>query len=141
MTSPISGPIAPENNPPINPQYYEPSKFNISAITLGLTTTITTSVANNFVIGQNVRTIIPINYGTRQLNEQSSLVISLPSSTQVVVNIDSRAYDTFISNPSGQKTPAQIIPIGDFNSGNINSSGIVNEGLFIPGSFINISPA
>ena len=140
MSGTITGPIAYLNNLPIESQFYEPSKFNISAITLGKTTTITTSIDNNFVVGQNIRTIIPLNYGTYQLNGQSALVVALPAANQVRINIDSSLYDTFISNPLGQKTPAQIIPIGDFNSGNINSSGRVNTGTFIPGSFINISP-
>ena len=140
MASPVTGPIPPESNPPIQPYFYAPSQFNISAITLGQTTTITTSVNNNFVVGQNVRTIIPWNYGTRQLNEQSALVISLPAANQVEINIDSSRYDSFISNPAGPKTQAQILPIGDFNSGNINSSGNLVLATGIPGSFENISP-
>jgi len=76
----------------------------------------------------------------RQLNGVSALVISKPNEDQVVINVDSRFFDSFIFNPPGQKTPAQIIPIGDFNSGKINESGRINQGTFIPGSFINISP-
>ena len=140
MSFPFPGPIPPETNPPIQAYFYEPSQFNISAITLGQTTTITTSVNNNFVVGQNVRTVIPWNYGTRQLNEQSGLVIALPAANQVTINIDSSKYDSFISNPLGPTTPAQIMPIGDFNSGNINSSGNLVLGTGIPGAFINISP-
>lgn len=140
MSGTITGPIAYLNNLPIEPQFYAPSKYDISAITLGQTTTITTSEDHNYVVGQNIRTIIPLNYGTYQLNGRQALVISLPAADQVEINIDSKLYDSFISNPAGQKTPAQIIPIGDFNSGNINSSGRINNKTFIPGSFVNISP-
>jgi len=140
MSGTITGPIAYLNNLPIESQFYEPSKFNITAITLGKTTIITTATDNNYVVGQNIRTIIPLNYGTYQLNGRQALVVSLPAADQVEINIDSTLYDSFIFNPPGQKTPAQIIPIGDFNSGKINNSGRVNTGTFIPGSFINISP-
>jgi hypothetical protein len=137
----IFGPIAPENNPPIEPQFYSPSLFNISAITLGHTTTITTVLDNNFVVGQLVRIIMPIYFGCRQLNEQTGIVISIPAANQVVLNIDSTLYDTFVANPTSDTTQPQIIPIGDFNSGLINNNGRIQlNSVTIPGAFINISP-
>lgn len=99
-TGVISYPIPAYQNVPINAQYYQPSRFVITAITLGLTTTVTTSTAHNYVIGQEVRFIIPIPYGSFQLNEQTGYVISIPSITQVVVSINSlRNVDTFNANP------------------------------------------
>lgn len=136
----IVGPIAPESNPPINPQYYKPRRFIISAIALGKTTTVTTSITNDFVIGQEVRLLIPLSFGSYELNEVTGIVLSVPSSTQVVINIDSsRNVNPFVS--SSATTKAQIIPIGDINSGQINSSGRVSNITYINGSFINISPA
>lgn len=137
----LSGPQPAQNNPPINPQYYEPSRFVISAITRGSTTTVTTSEDNNYVVGQEVRLVIPKFYGIYQINEQTGIVISQPTSTQLVINIDSRTYDAFISVPVSDAQSPQILAIGDVNSGVINSSGRVNIGTFIPGSFIDISPA
>lgn len=136
----ISGPIAYLNNVPINPEFYSPRRNLIAAITFGLTTSITTAKDNLFVVGQNVRLIVPKAFGTAELNEVEALIIEKPSNDTVVVNIDSRFLNTFIPSPSGQKTPSQIIPIGDFNSGFINNSGNLNAGTHIPGSFINISP-
>lgn len=134
----ISYPIPAYSNVPIEPQFYQPSRFVITAITLGQTTTITTSVDHNYVIGQLVRLIIPPPYGTRQLNERQGYVISIPSPTQVVLNIASIGMDAFIS--SSFPTQAQIIAIGDIGNGDINTNGRTQNITYIPGSFINISP-
>ena len=135
----ISYPIPSYSNVAIEAQFYQPRQYFISAISLGQTTTITTSVDNDFVIGQEVRLIIPPSFGTRQLNNQTAFVISIPSADQVVLNIPSVGMDAFIS--SSATTKAQIIPIGDISMGVINGNGRANQQTYIPGSFINISPA
>lgn len=134
----ISFPIPAYQNLPIEAQYYKPSRFVISAITLGQTTIVTTTIDMNYVIGQLVRFIIPPSFGTRQLNEQEGYVIAIPASNQVEVDISSAFMDNFIS--SSATTQAQILAIGDVNSGVTNSNGRTQNGTFIPGSFINISP-
>jgi hypothetical protein len=136
---PITGPIAPYNNVPIQPQWFQPSQFFISNITLGVNTTITTTTDMNYVIGQQVRLIIPFFFGCRQLNEKTGVVISIPASNQVITNIDSaQNVDAFTASAS--TTQPQIMAIGDVNTGVINSNGILITGTFIPGSFQNISP-
>lgn len=141
-----SGPIAPQRNPPIHPEFYQPSEFVITAIGLGASTTVTTAVspfgvANNYVVGQLVRFIIPPTFGTTQLNQQTGYVISIPGANQVIVNINtSQNYNAFIASPTYGPTPPQLIPLGDINSGAINSTGRTANGTYIPGSFINISP-
>jgi len=138
----ITGPIALYNNPPINPQFFQPWGFTISNISLGATTTVTLTIPSitdlNFVVGQLVRFLIPPTFGCRQLNQQEGYVISIPNSTDVEIDIDSSAFDAYVA--SSQPTKAQLIPVGDINSGQINASGRVNNITFIPGSFINISP-
>lgn len=135
---PYSGPIALGNNYPINANYYLPQVFFISAITLGQTTTVTTTQNNDYVIGQECRLIIPQSNGCRQLNEKTGIVISIPSPNQVVLNIDSsRNVDPFASSSS--PTQPQILAIGDINQGQINT-GRSNNLTFVPGSFINVSP-
>lgn len=134
----IFGPIAPENNPPIHPEYYLPRVFDISAITLGQTTIVTTSVNHNYVIGQTIRLLIPPSYGAFQLNGQQGNVIAIPAANQVTVTINSTQSNAFFIGPT--TTPAQIIAIGDVNTGPINAQGRINNGTFIPGSFIDISP-
>jgi hypothetical protein len=144
-TSVLNGPIAPENNPPIEPQNFQPSVFPITAISYGINTTVTTGtafgVSNNYVIGQLVRFHIPTMYGAQQLDGQSAYVIGIPGSNRVTVGINtSSGYNSFIPSPSYGPTPPQISAIGDTNSGPINASGRVNLGTTIQGSFINISP-
>ena len=136
----ISYPIPPYQNVPIEPQYYQPSRFVIYSVTLGQETIITTSVNHNYVIGQLVRLIIPAAFGCFQLNESKGYVLSIPSSNQVLVSIDSSVnVDHFIASSSTAVFP-QILAIGDVNSGQTNANGINSTLTYIPGSFINISP-
>lgn len=145
----ISGPVAPFSNLPIEPQFFQPSQFPITEITFGVTTIVTMSngtnnVAPNYVIGQLIRLVIPQKYGSGQLNGIKGFVISIPSSSQVEIDIYSIGTDPFIASPTflpGQsQTPAQILAIGDVSSGQINSNGRINLETTIPGAFENISP-
>ena len=215
LTGVVSYPVPPYSNPPIEPQFYQPSRFVIAAITMGQTTTITTTTDHNYVVGQLVRLIIPILFGSYQLNEVQGYVLSIPSTTSVVVDIKSTQVNAFIASPytatitnitnsltavvtannaflrgnsiifsqvggmaqingltgyiqtvsptgftisintsgfsaySGggvaslfavPQTQAQIMAIGDINSGIISNTGTVMTSTNIPGSFINISP-
>lgn len=137
-----NGPTAAYNNPPINPQYYQPRRFEIVNITLGILTIVTTQVDHDYVVGQQVRLIVSQSYGSYQLNEVEGMVIEIPADNEVVLNIDSsQNVNPFIPSPAyGSVTVPQILAIGQFNSGQINTGRSGNL-TFIPGSFINISPA
>lgn len=139
--STFSGPVPPESNPPIKPQYFKPKRYVISAITQGTNTTITTAVDNDYAVGQLVRLLIPFTYGAGQLSKQTGYIVAIPAPNQVVVNINSLNTEPFIPSPSYGPTPPQIIAIGDTNTGPTNSHGRVNNITYIDGSFINISPA
>lgn len=132
------GPIAPQNNPTIEPENFKPSVFVISAISMGQTTTITTSTDNNYVIGQQVRLLIPTPFGAYGLNNAIGYVISLPASNQATINISSAGMDAFVASPIYYTTSPQVIAVGDFNSGVISSTGRITSTV-IPGSFQNIS--
>ncbi len=135
----IVGPVPPFNNPAIQAYYYQPSVFDISAVSLGALTTISTSVNHNYVIGQLIRLIIPPSFGCRQLNERQGQVVSIPAANQVIVNIDSsQNVDSYIA--SSATTVAQILAIGDISNGYTSSTGINIPSVTIPGAFINISP-
>ncbi len=135
----ISYPIPIYQNVPIHAEYYQPNRFVITAITLGQSTTVTTSIDHNFVIGQEVRLLIPANCGSYQLNEEKGYVISIPSVTQVIIDIDSSVnVNAFISG-TGICNP-QILAIGDINQGQTNSNGPLLTLPYIPGSFLDISP-
>ncbi len=127
------------------PQYYQPSQFFISAITLGNPTIITTTEDNNYVVGQLVRLLIPSGYGSVQLNGVEGYVVAIPAANQVTVNINSFGANAFI-NAASKFQQAQIIAVGDVNTGVTSSNGLnilptgFNLNTAIPGSFINISP-
>lgn len=129
-TTVISYPIPAYSNPAIESQFYEPSRFIISAITLGITTSITTSVAHNYVVGQQVRLLIPSGYGCTQLNYSSGYVTSVPTSTSAVVDIDSSKANLFISTPFTATITAAT---------KANPCVITASNHFVPGNIILIS--
>ena len=93
----------------------------------------------NYVVGQECRLIIPPTFGCRQLNNQTGFVLSLPAPDQVVLSIDSsKNVDPYTS--SSATTVAQILAIGDVNTGPTNAQGNMVTSTLVPGSFQNISP-
>lgn len=137
----IVGPIALYANVPIQPQYYTPWRFVISAISLGPTTTVTMTIPAittlTYVVGQLIRLIIPPTFGCRQLNGQTAYVIAVTQPNQVTLALNSIGANPYIA--SSQPTPAQILAVGDVNSGPTNI-GRQNNQTYISGSFINVSP-
>lgn len=118
------------------PYLYFPGTTYISAITLGTTTTIDTTDAHNFVVGQQVAFRIPSQWGTTQLNSLPNIiipgsplygyVIAVTDYNTVVVNIDSTAYTAFNSNQTVASVPGlsfpQIVAVGDVNTGGVQIS-------------------
>lgn len=146
---PYRGPIALFNNLPINAQFYQPNQFFISNISNGVTTTVTTTVNHNYVVGQLCRLNIPSTFTpvvglaqngnvAYQFNGVSGYVLSIPNPNQVVLNINSTNFDTFVTTTQPQQP--QIIAIGDISFGNTNASGNLNTSTSIPGAYVNISP-
>lgn len=139
----IIGPIALYSNPPIEPQYFQPWRFVISGVTLGNPTIFTLTIPAitdlSYVVGQLVRIIIPETFGCRQLNGQTGYVLTVTQPNQISVGINSSlGVDPYVA--SSATTPAQVLAIGDINSGAINASGPFATGTYIPGSFIDVSP-
>jgi len=139
MGTVISYPTPLYRNPPIQPEFFKPSRFVISNVSLGQTTTVTTSEEHNYVISQQVKLLIPAQFGCFQLNNSFGYVVSIPSTTQVEITIDSSTNVNQYIAATSKQSP-QIIAIGDVSSGQINSNGRLNLNLYIPGSFTNISP-
>ncbi len=118
------------------PYIYFPGTSFISAITLGTTTTIDTTDAHNFVVGQEVAFRIPQQWGTVELNSLPNIfipgspvygyVIAVTDYNTVIVNIDSSAYTAFNSNPTVASVPGlsypQIVAVGDVNTGGVQIS-------------------
>ena len=122
------------------PYLYFPGTSVISAITTGATTTVVTTGAHNFLVGQEVAFRIPSAWGTTQLNSLPNstipgsptygFVVSVTDYKTVVVNINSTGYTAFNSNPTVASVPgsqfAQIVAVGDVNTGGVViSSGSV----------------
>lgn len=122
------------------PYLYAPGANIISGITLGSTTTIDTTSAHNFVVGQEVAFRVPTQWGTTQLNSLPNstipgspiygYVVSVTDYNTVVVNINSASYTAFNSNQTVASTSglsyAQIVAVGDVNTGGVPiSSGSV----------------
>lgn len=118
------------------PVLYAPNEIVISSITLGATTTISTTAPSNVVVGQEVAFRIPAPWGTTQLNSLPNAVIpgspiygyvvSVTNSTTFVVNINSTAFTAFNTNQTfasypGLKFP-QVVSVGDVNTGGLTIS-------------------
>lgn len=132
------------------PYLYAPGASVISNITFGATTTIDTTTAHNFVVGQEVAIRIPNiaglttpAWGPTQLNSLPNTtipgspiygyVISVTDYNTVVVNINSTGYTAFNVNfpfASFKTTPAQIVAVGDVNTGGVQIS--LNSALYPP---------
>ena len=142
MSNPFnSGPQADYRNPPITPEYYSPNFSVLESITPINTfqTQIVTVASNEFVVGQLVRFVLPSNTGSVPLNEQTAYITSITDSQTFIAAIDATAMNPFNPSRNPRQTPF-VIPVGDISSGQINSSGRINNLLYPPGAFINISP-
>jgi hypothetical protein len=118
------------------PNLYFPGTNVISAITTGTTTTIDTTSAHNFVVGQEVAFRIPTIWGTYQLNSLPNLVvpgspiygyvIAVTDYNTVVVNINSTGYTAYNVNQAFGSFPGeffpQIVAVGDINTGGVQIS-------------------
>ena len=128
------GPPTPSfNNPEPNPEYFQPRTYRIASIAIsGVQASVTTTLDNDYVVGQLVRFHIPLGWGIRQLNEQQGQITIINSSQNFIVNINITKYDPFVtpSVPFSYQYP-QVSAIGDNN--------ITTDGLSISGAFINIS--
>lgn len=113
------------------PNAYAPNLGFISALSLGSTTTVTTTAPTNFQVGQEIAFRIPSAWGTTQLNSSNDVIIpgspiygyvtSVTNSTQFVVNINSTGYTAFNTNQTVASVPGlsfpQVVAVGDNNLG------------------------
>ena len=143
----VSYPSPPFTNPPIQSNYYQPSQFLISGITLGPTTVVTTTVNHNYVIGQQVRLLIPSSFGSYQLNESQAYVILSPNTNQPLISetaADGTAsYSTnLLSTIQATWANAFLIPGSVsfiFNLGGGNQTNYVDDGngniIYVSGTY------
>lgn len=119
------------------PFLYSPGVSYIADLTLGATTTVETMDPHNCVAGQQVAFRIPDSFGTVELNSLPNELVpgrpaygyvqSVTDSNTLVVAIDSSSYTAFDSNIAVSSVPgltwAQMVAVGDVNSGGIAYSG------------------
>ncbi len=139
-TNLAASPVSAKVKKVLYPYLYFPGTAFISAITLGTSTTIDTTSAHNFRIGQEVAFRIPSQWGTVELNSVPNTVspvsplygyvTAVTDFNTVVVNIDSSSMTAFTVNQlvnslKGLSYP-QIVAVGDVNTGGqLISSGSV----------------
>lgn len=130
------------------PALYAPGVSFIEAITTGATTTVVTTTPHNLSVGSEVAFRIPPQWGTTQLNSLPNAtipgapkynhVISVTNSTTFVVNANSTSYTAFNTNIAVTAvpglTPAQVIAVGDVNSGGQTISA---GSVFYPSPVVN----
>jgi hypothetical protein len=137
------------------PFLYLPEDNVISAITLGNTTTIQTTMYHNFVLGQEVAFRIPNAWGTVQLNSLPNVVIpgspiygyvvSITDNWTFVVNINSSAYTAYTNNIAVANVPGltfpQVLSVGDVNTGgeSISSGSALYPAPLFPTSTNRVS--
>lgn len=121
----VSNPVPLYSNPPIEPQFYQPSRFVIQDITLGAVTTITATADMNYVVGQEVRLLIPPLFGAQQLNNTRGIVLSIPAANQVTIGINSTNSNSFIPNAlettitgATKSNPCVLTAVNSFTAGN-----------------------
>lgn len=125
------------------PYLYFPGASVIESITLGATTTVVTTSAHNFRVGQEVAFRIPSQWGTVELNSLPNLqvpgspvygyVVSVTDFKTVVVNINSSSYTAFTTSIAVSAVPGlsfpQIVAVGDVNTG---GEGISSTSVLYP---------
>lgn len=99
----------------VGPLYF-PEDMPISTMNQSPTITVSTTFVHNLQIGQQVRLRVSAANGMVQANNLQGKIISVPTTTSMVLNIDSSAFAAFVWPVGGAAfapfTPAQVVPIG-----------------------------
>ncbi len=98
-----------------------PSSLLITAATRAFPMVITVAIgntsteANTYIVGQNVRMTVPTTYGMFQANGLVGTITAVNGSN-LTLNLDSSGFDAFVV-PSGVtvQQPASIAPFGSRN--------------------------
>lgn len=134
----MSNPLTPGNTGDYLVGRFYPYKCNISAISQGMTTTVTTDVDHMFSVGNQVGFRIPKQWGIPQLNGMTGYISSILSTTEVVVNVNTIGFDPFVTPTPGPYVVIdypEILPIGDSNTGYSSPGGVPPQTQFVPGAF------
>jgi len=100
---------------------FYPRRRYITAITLGVVTTIQMSVTTDFVVGEKVYFVLPTAFGTNQLNGLTATVLTVvPATNSITVDINSTAFTAFAFPTSAVAalgvTFPQVVPAGELGT-------------------------
>lgn len=122
---------------------YSPIISDVSDISRNYPALVTTSNNHSFVVGNEVQFFIPQEWGMTQLSGQTGFVLSIPSTTEFTVNIDTTQFNAFVTpSPSSIVVinPAQVAGIGDSNTGQLAPGGVLPVPNTVSGAFKNQFP-
>src|SRR5690606_4582312 len=119
--------------------YYPRRRFIVN-ITQAAQAVITFSQTHGFTAGQQIRLIVPAQYGMVQMDNQLATVTAVSTANNTVtVNIDSSAFTAFAFPQPGVVpfTQAQAVPVGEdtgfavTNNLNILADATVNTSIIV----------
>jgi hypothetical protein len=102
---------------PFDARYY-PRRRYIASISLATSAVIVLTVTHGFTVGQQVRMIVPSEFGMTQMNNLLGTVTAINTTTNsITVNIDSSGFTAFAFPTSAVAaagvTFAQVVPVGE----------------------------
>jgi hypothetical protein len=105
---------------------YYPVARLITDITNAQEAVVTFSEDHGYLVGQVLGFRVGTDWGMYQINQLHGQVTSIPSTTQVVVDIDSSTWDSFVTPASTSQANPMAVPT---SSGFIQESGIVGANI------------
>ena len=102
---------------PFDPRFYPPTRL-ITSISKASSAVIVLSVTHQYVVGQQVRIIVPSAYGMTEMNNQLATITAINTTTNsITVNVDSTNFTTFAFPTSAIAATgvnfAQVVPVGE----------------------------
>lgn len=116
MTQIVAGTTGSFRRIPYNPIFYPPHRF-ISSITQAQQAVVLLTVDHEFTVGQQVRFVVPEEYGMVEMNGLSGTIVAVDTVTTntITVDIDTTAFTAFAFPLTGDYpfSPALVVPIGE----------------------------
>lgn len=102
---------------PFDARFYPRRRF-ITAITQAASAVVTLSVTHGYIVGEQVRIVVPSAFGMTQINGLLGTVTAINTTTNTItLNVDSTAFTAFAFPTSAVAaagvTFAQIVPVGE----------------------------
>ena len=102
---------------------FQPAMRVISAITLALQPTVTTTLIHQYQPGIIVRFDIPLLFGMQQLNQRVGTILTIPTTTTFTIDTSTVGMDPFtlpVAFPPAYQD-AQVVCVGETNDSIANA--------------------